>query len=271
MIISGSILHHLVRARPPGAPPGEQAGMIMRRSFPVLSLIVLLTFPVRIEAGDSAGEIPDIRKPSQYRYEAIVVGTHEKEQMEMEFTPTNQGLEYYSRRRWAEGSEEVRIQMDPLGQFVRGTRTEHNPEGPGLEEKIWRIDGKAYWERRTAKETKTKEYKLSPGIPLAVNGSILVLLQSFPFYSGKEWDVLVIDFSSSYSITVTIRQMYREKVTVPAGEFDCYRMEITVNVPILRPKIIYWLSTEAPNFVVKQEGKNGPFTPYYVTSLISFR
>ncbi len=106
-------------------------------------------------------------------------------------------------------------------------------------------------------------------MPFAVDGSLLVLLRSFPFSQGKEWNVFMVDFSG-YAITVTIRQAGIEKVAVPAGEFECYRIEVVVDIPIFHPKVTYWLSARKPNFLVKHQGKKGPFTPSYITSLVSF-
>jgi hypothetical protein len=57
---------------------------------------------------------------------------------------------------------------------------------------------------------------------------------------------------------------------VPAGEFECYRIEMVVDLPIFHPKVINWISTQKPNFLVKYQGKKGPFTPSYITSLVSW-
>jgi len=76
----------------------------------------------------------------------------------------------------------------------------------------------------------------------------------------------MVDFSG-YAIQVTVRQAAIEKVVVPAGEFECYRIEVVVDIPIFHPKVTYWLSVRKPNFLVKHQGKKGPFTPSYVTSL----
>jgi hypothetical protein len=93
--------------------------------------------------------------------------------------------------------------------------------------------------------------------------------RTFPFATGKEGQVYMVDFSGT-SIGVTVRQAGNEQVVVPAGAFDCYRMEVVVNIPLLRPKITYWITTSEPHFLVKSEGKRGPFTSAYVTSLLSY-
>jgi len=47
-------------------------------------------------------------------------------------------------------------------------------------------------------------------------------------------------------------------------------MEVVVNIPLLLPKITYWITAAKPHFLVKHEGKRGPFTSAYITSLISY-
>jgi hypothetical protein len=68
-----------------------------------------------------------------------------------------------------------------------------------------------------------------------------------------------------------VRNAGLERVSVPAGEFDCYRLVLTVNIPVLKPKIYCWLTKAPPHFLVKQRGKRGPFTPYYETVLTGIK
>jgi hypothetical protein len=96
----------------------------------------------------------------------------------------------------------------------------------------------------------------------------LCRVRSFPFDKPREWRVFMVDFSNN-KVTVTVRQTGVEKVTVPAGEFECNRIEVVVELFIIRPKITYWISRESPHFLVKHQGKKGPFTPTYVTDLVS--
>ena len=77
----------------------------------------------------------------------------------------------------------------------------------------------------------------------------------------------MIDFSGR-SVTATARQAGIERITVPAGEFSCYRMEILIHAFILSPTIVCWVTTEKPHFVVKNEGKRSLFGPKYITTLI---
>ena len=66
----------------------------------------------------------------------------------------------------------------------------------------------------------------------------------------------------------TARQAGIERITVPAGEFSCYRVEIRIHILILNPTTVCWVSTEKPHFVVRYEGKRSLFGPKYTTTLI---
>jgi hypothetical protein len=113
---------------------------------------------------------------------------------------------------------------------------------------------------------KIRKLKIPENIPLAVDASLLYLLRSFPFDTEAQWRVFMVDFSG-HSIRITARHTGTEMVIVPAGDFDCYRIEVTVNLPIFQPKILIWLTKSEPHFLVKHSGKRGPFTPKYETTL----
>lgn len=223
--------------------------------------------PTKEKGNDAAGEM--VR---EYRYEAIPTGgeASQKELIEIKLIDTDRGVEYISKGVSSEGMEEIAIHMGPEAEFISGLRTISNHQHEQVrEEKVERADQRVYVERGAERDEKRKQYELPPHTRLAVDGSLPVLLRSFPFNEGKEWKVFMVDFSG-YAIPVTVRQAGIEKVLVPAGEFECYRMEIVVDIPLLHPKVTFWISVRKPNFMVKHLGKRGPFTPSYVTSLISF-
>ena len=122
-------------------------------------------------------------------------------------------------------------------------------------------------EQTSGTDKKTIQLNIPEGRTLAIEGSLLVLLRFFPYDSTTRWDLFMIDFSGK-SITATARQAGIERITVPAGEFSCYRMEVLIHTFILSPTIVCWVTTEKPHFVVKNEGKRGIFTPKYTTTLI---
>jgi len=214
---------------------------------------------------------PGGRNVEKYRYEAIPIGgeASHKELIEIELIGEDRGVEYISKTISPEDIEEITIHTDREGRFISGLRTTSSRQNEKVQqEKVWIADRKAYVERGTGEEKKRKEYELPQDMPFAVDGSLLVLLRSFPFNESREWTVFMVDFSG-YAIKVTVRQAGMEKVAVPAGEFECYRIEVVVDIPIFHPKVTYWLSARKPNFLVKHQGKKGPFTPSYITSLVS--
>lgn len=113
-----------------------------------------------------------------------------------------------------------------------------------------------------------KKRKLPKSQKLAVDISLLYQMRSFPFGKYEEWQVFMADFSGHF-ITVSVRDRGVERITVPAGTFECYRMEVDVGWFFLKTKIIYWLTANSPHFLVKHEGKRGPFTKSYTTMLNS--
>ena len=86
--------------------------------------------------------------------------------------------------------------MDRGGRFISGLRTTSRCQNDKhQQEKVWISDHRAYVERATGEEKKRKEYELPQNSQFAVDGSLLVLLRSFPFNEGKEWNVFMVDFS----------------------------------------------------------------------------
>ena len=218
------------------------------------------------EKGDSRQVI------EKYRYEAIAVESGEKikELIEMEWVIAESGIRYFSRGMSAREVEEITIHMDPRGNFISGVReVTDRLAGQVSLERVWRENQVAYWQNGSPRTGSRKKFDLVREETLAVGGSFLFLLRSFPFNAQKEWKVFMVDFSG-YSARLTVRQAGRERVAVPAGNFDCYRIDSIVAIPILRPRITYWISSRKPHFMVKHEGKRGPFTPSYQTTLLSF-
>jgi hypothetical protein len=208
----------------------------------------------------------------RYRYEAYPVGEGaetQKEAIKIELAADGTELRYISRVISSKLLETTMIRMDKEGKFISGVRKISSPSKKEVtEERIWKEDSKVYIKKITNENGKVKRVNLPDNKILAVDGSLLVVLRSFPFNKGNPWDIFMIDFSG-HSVTVTVRETGTERVVVPAGEFDCYRMDVVVGIPILRPTITYWIAKEKPHFLVKTIGKRGPFTDTYVTSLVS--
>jgi hypothetical protein len=240
--------------------------------FLCTALLAIFPLPGTARVAENQQEAVAGSKIEKYRYEAIPTGhqTSQKDFIEVEFMETDGGIGYHSKVISSDFLEEISIQMDKKAQFLSGIRrTRQSLDEPVQQERIWRDQQKVVVERGTDGAVKRKEHRLPPDKELAVDGSLLALLRFFPFDTEQEWNIFMIDFSG-YSITVTVLQDGREKIIVPAGEFECYKLVVVVNIPLLKPKITYWVWSQKPNFLVKQQGKRGPFTPSYTTSLVSF-
>jgi hypothetical protein len=237
-----------------------------------IALLALSSFPGSASVEDNQEEMARGSNTEKYRYQAIPVDhqTSGKEVIEIEFIEAERGIEYHSRVIATGSFEEISIHLDKEARFISGMRSIlQPPDTPVRQERIWRDRQKVFVEKDTDGGFRKKEHQLPRDKELAVDGSLLAMLKLFPFNEGKVWNLFMVDFSG-YSITVTVRQEGREKISVPAGEFECYRLVTEVNIPVLKPRITYWLWTQKPHFMVKQEGKRGPFTPSYITSLVSF-
>jgi hypothetical protein len=103
------------------------------------------------------------------------------------------------------------------------------------------------------------------------DAGLLFRLRDFPFENGAELDLQIVAFSQ-HSVPMRVKLVGREKIQVPAGEFDCYKLVGVVDLVVKQIVTTYWLSVEEPHFLVKYEGKRGLFiAPTYVTTLTSMQ
>ena len=208
-----------------------------------------------------------------YYYEAVPEGDRDggrKEFIKMEFISRNDGLEYIAEIKSDKGIENIKIKMERGAGFVSGTREVLDLSDRQVSsEKIWRDEDSAYLQRNPVKGKTSKiiKYNLYNDRMLAVDGSLLALFRYFKFEYRNTQDIFMIDFSGT-SVSVTVRQAGIENIAVPPGAFECYRIEVIVNIPLIRPKIIYWVTKDEPHFMVKHKGKRGPFTTSYATYLV---
>jgi hypothetical protein len=222
-----------------------------------------LALPDTIESGP-AGQ----SHVETYHYEAVAAGKEsDKEEIGLTFFFEEDSAAYASTIVSAKSDERITIKMTKEGNLISGARSLLRSPGGATEEKIWRDGKAAYVEQTSGTDKKTIRLDIPEGRTLAVEGSLLVLLRFFPYDSATRWDLFMIDFSGKF-VTATARQAGIERITVPAGEFSCYRMEVLIHTFILSPTIICWVTTEKPHFVVKNEGKRGLFSPKYITTLI---
>lgn len=211
-------------------------------------------------------------KRERYHYEAVPEGSQEasrKKSIMMNINNADSQTIFTMKSISAKEVEYIRLELDADSNFVSGIRNVTHPSGKLKSAgSILRKQQTVYVKRVSGKMKKIREYDLPKKKSLVVDGSLLLLLRSFPFDQNKEWKLFMIDFSQ-HSVSGVVRQAGVETIRVKAGEFECYRMELIVHVFVFRPKITYWISKMEPHFLVKHRGKIGPFTRTYVTQLVS--
>lgn len=109
-----------------------------------------------------------------------------------------------------------------------------------------------------------------------------VAFRSMDYTSGKKYsfDLWLTSFNV---LTMDIKIKGKEKVKVPAGEFDCYKIEMLPNLEALLgktlnrlvkpfvPKFRFWVNSKGNHQLVKSEGRMGPVAaPLQRFELISY-
>jgi hypothetical protein len=139
-----------------------------------------------------------------------------------------------------------------------------------------RIKGTVRFERRKGNgrlETSTLEI---PTDTLVVEG-LAAVLRFAPIDESHPLAAHVLSNEPRvYSVTFEWRG--REHIKTPAGEFDCYKVEMVPHLGVmnlLRPfvtKTFFWFTVESPHNWVRYEGsENGPGTPSVVMELTRSR
>jgi hypothetical protein len=114
-----------------------------------------------------------------------------------------------------------------------------------------------------------------PADTLAVDG-IAGALRSLPFERSRPVEVhLLSNEPRLYDVSFEVRG--RERVRTPAGQFECYKVEIHPGLGVLKlfgflvPNAYFWFTVDAPHYWVRYEGpENGRGTPQVVMELASF-
>jgi hypothetical protein len=238
----------------------------------LIAVLVLLVplLPCLVLPATMGGDAPATSPAELLRYEALPAGAPSEsraEVVDVRIVQDHGNFTYAATITSVESVERVKIETDAEGRFLSGARDLSEAKGRQTSsQKLWREGQTVYVER--GEGARSTEVAIPRSRTVAVDGSLLVLLRFFPFDTGTEWTLFMVDFSGA-SVTVSLRQTGTERVSVPAGLFLCYRIELVVQIPILRPTFTYWVAAEKPHFLVKSVGKRGPFTPMYLTVLTS--
>ena len=135
--------------------------------------------------------------------------------------------------------------------------------------------GTVQFERETPGHAPEMKQFSAPPDTLAVEG-IAGILRFLPF---EQWRPFTAHFFSNepqlYEVKIQMRG--RERIKTPAGELDCYKIELVPQLGVLnvlRPflrKIYFWFSAVPPHFWVRYEGpENGQGTPQIVMEQKSY-
>lgn len=105
-----------------------------------------------------------------------------------------------------------------------------------------------------------------------------LILRGYNFESKELCDFYV--FSSDAKLTkLQALKINIETVRVPAGEFECYKIEITLDLGLanylsrhLFPKTYLWFTVKKPHFWVKYKGmESGINSPHVVMEIADYK
>lgn len=190
------------------------------------------------------------------------------EHVTMQFLTANDTLYTFYRSKHANGTDEINIRCGPDGSNVIARKRDFTPEGKRLSEgRIWVEDGKVHAAQIVDGKTKKVRSHATDGKLVAADASMLALLRFFPFDKGNVRRIQIATFDR-YFVTMELKQLGTEAIKVPAGTFECYKLEGIVDLYVTSIRTVYWINKSEPHFLVKYEGKRGIFlAPTYVTSL----
>ena len=134
------------------------------------------------------------------------------------------------------------------------------------------VKGIAQFERQRAGAQPEEESLTLPPDTLIAEG-IAGVLRYLMFEQAKPFPVhLLSNEPRLYSVTFENRGL--EHVKTPAGEFDCYKIEMVPHLGVLNvvryfyPKAFFWFTVAPPHFWVRYEGpESGPRTPEIIMEL----
>ncbi len=130
---------------------------------------------------------------------------------------------------------------------------------------------KIEWQDFADNTSKKIELKIPADI-LAVEG-IVMALRSLPFDPPKSitTNILTNEPKNPTLYEVTLKPRGQVRIKTPAGEFDCYKIEMVPRLGVLSmlrvffPKTYFWFTVEPHHFWVRYEGlENGPGTPHVI-------
>jgi hypothetical protein len=249
------------RWRIPGSRPG------FARALGLAAFAALLQAAAQPATNGAASAA----KPEVYLYETTQAGDEDPRELErvrLQVTHLPDGVVSTYRAEQVDGWEEVTIRTRGDCSIVTAIKEEFNCQrAVSTHSRIWVQDGVAFVQRgRIGGSDRVRSVPLG-STELVPDAAILFRLRAFPFDTDQTIEFLIASFSQFF-VRMKVRQTGVETVMVPAGSFECYRLEATFEFLVLRFKTAFWFSKSKPHFLVKYEGRRGLFfTPVYTTCL----
>jgi hypothetical protein len=241
----------------------------MNGSF-IWGMLFLLLVPLQAARLNDNSTVNADRRAAleKLTYEAVPKGGGEanKEILEAQRKIVDMGGEFFSRITSPRNIEEFKLEMAPGGEFVFAVKKVFSRQGEMQRQQEIRTENQELYLEEGQK--RSSRHKIPQGALPVINGSILIQMRLFPFNEGKEWKIFLMDFSGR-TFNGKVRQTGRETIQVPAGVFDCYRLEAVVDFLVIHPKNTFWVAADEPHILIKYDGKRGLFSPTYVTYLVS--
>src|SRR4051812_17069522 len=238
----------------------------------LIILTVLLAEPNAIVAPPSIplerGSIvvSDRRNPERWTAEWTMEPTREHGHPAVRFTETGHG-EYAPYNQPVRWSLEAIWAADASFRPLRVQKTITDMNGKTISKESKRFDAAKGTVEFTREGASRESRDLhAPADTLTVEG-IAGILRFLPF---AHWHSVAFHFLSNeprvYEMHAEMRG--KERITTPAGSFDCYKIELVPSLGFLNvvrsflPKARFWFLASEPHFWVQYEGpENGPGTP----------
>ena len=240
----------------------------------IILLLDLIVAPPAITSDKGAIVVSDKNKTVRWRAEWTMDPAEWQRRKAVRFTERGQGRvnPYQQEIRW---SLEAMWSADGTFRPIDFEKTINTISGELLvtERKHFDRDkGSVLFERRFPGGRMERKTLSVPDDAMAIEG-IAGVLRFLRFDPSQIFAThLLSNEPRLYNVTFEIRG--KERVKTPAGEFDCYKVELVPHVGILNvfrflyPKTFFWFTVAPPHFWVRYEGpENVPGSPEVVMEL----
>ena len=253
------------------------AGLLAALLMPAPAPVELLKPPPSANSEKGATRTSSKGEPLRWKSEWTMQRSTVQGRRAVQFT--EKGAGHYSGF-----DREVRWNVETIwtaeGSFrpFRSERTVTDTSGRPLlkEVKTFNFDkGSVDIDVENANGSKSRRTLNIPPDTVTVDG-IAGALRSLPFDQSHPIELHVLTNEPRlYDVSFEMRG--RERIRTPAGEFECYKVELRPGLGVLSvfgflvPKAFFWFTVDAPHYWVRYEGpENGRGTPQIVTELTMF-